>query len=458
MTWRNTIQRITWWSFVLDYLHRDRSFNADKFIASSLSYLADSLRVNKEKVRKDLLRVAEQQVRKGELRYAPFPDLLKSKNNPDGSDSESAAPTILSAWNLETALAYYLKTGSLPRGVLPFINSYDAFVSLVRKQLYLGIEEISNVIINALLDEKIRLRVISKEQSSFLFVMLGAVYPNQERQLKIYKSTMTQFFRSQLPSFEVSAFDELFFQTMFDPMGKDTYAPLTAEKLITSFVIKASEVFNLRKGFYSAMLLRYGLRQDIIQELIKSHTRFLKEDRPSSNKPAADEQLDHRVLIKNAGLVIVSPYLTRYFDLLGMTEDSKFKTEEDAVRAVHLLQYLATGFASAPEHELVLNKILCGVKLYTPVPIELTLTDTEKEITNSLLNGVLQNWEKLKNSSVQALQEGFMIREGAIYEKEDNWQLKVEKKTLDILMENLPWSFSTIKLPWMEKRLLVEWL
>ncbi len=457
MAWRGTIQRVNWWSFVLDYLHRDRSFNAGKFIASSQSYLSEALRVNKEKVRKDLLRVAEQQLRNGELRYAPFPGLLESKNNLDDSIAASA-PTILPAWDLETALAYYLKTGSLPRGVLPFINSYDAFVGLVRKQLYLGLEEISNVMINALLDEKIRLRLISKEQSSFLFVMLGAVYPNQERQLKIYKSTITQFFRSQLPSFELSAFDDLFFQTMFDPMGKDTYAPLTSEKLIISFIIKASEAFDLRKGFYSAMLLRSGFKQDIIHELIKSNTRFLKEDRSSSNKPAADEQLDHRVQIKNAGLVIVSPYLTRYFDLLAMTKDSKFKTEEDAVRAVHLLQYLATGFASAPEHELVLNKILCGVKLSTPVPIEITLTDTEKEITNSLLKGVLQNWEKLKNSSVQALQEGFMIRAGVIYEKEDNWQLKVEKKTLDILMESMPWSFSTIKLPWMEKRLLVQWL
>jgi len=141
-----------------------------------------------------------------------------------------------------------------------------------------------------------------------------------------------------------------------------------------------------------------------------------------------------------------------------MMEEDGFKTEEDAVRAVLLLQYIASGVASAPEHELLLNKILCGVKISTPVPLEINLTDKEIETTEMMLNGVLQNWEKLKSSSIEALQEGFLIRDGYLLEKENTWDLKVEKKTLDILMENLPWSFGIINLPWMEKRLNVEWL
>ena len=64
----------------------------------------------------------------------------------------------------------------------------------------------------------------------------------------------------------------------------------------------------------------------------------------------------------------------------------------------------------------------------------------------------------MKGSSAGALREGFLIRDGFIEETEKTWELKVEKKTLDILMESMPWAFGMIKLPWMEKRLNVEWL
>ena len=53
--------------------------------------------------------------------------------------------------------------------------------------------------------------------------------------------------------------------------------------------------------------------------------------------------MEHRIEIKNAGIVIVWPYLDRFFQMLGMTDKGSFKTEENAVRAVHLIQYLVTG-------------------------------------------------------------------------------------------------------------------
>jgi hypothetical protein len=163
-------------------------------------------------------------------------------------------------------------------------------------------------------------------------------------------------------------------------------------------------------------------------------------------------------MVKNAGLVITWTYLSRYFELLEMTEEGQFKSETEASRAVHLMQYIATGTTLAPEHELLLNKVICGVKIATPVPLEVSLSEKEIQTTDMMLKGLLQNWPKLKSSSPQALQEGFLTRDGYILEKEKTWELKVEKKTIDILMENMPWGFGTIKLPWMEKRLNVEWL
>jgi hypothetical protein len=168
-------------------------------------------------------------------------------------------------------------------------------------------------------------------------------------------------------------------------------------------------------------------------------------------------ELDFEVNLKNAGLVIVWPYLERYFEILEMVSDKKFKSKKAARRAVQLLQYLVTGLDSAPEHELLLNKVLCGVEIATPIPFEIELSDQERNISEQMLKGLLQNWPRLKNTSIEALREGFLVRDGRLIETDDVWQLKVEDKTLDILMDGMPWSFGIIKLPWMSKRLNVEW-
>jgi hypothetical protein len=55
------------------------------------------------------------------------------------------------------------------------------------------------------------------------------------------------------------------------------------------------------------------------------------------------------------------------------------------------------------------------------------------------------------------MREGFFVRQGFVEEKDDFWELEVEKKTIDILLKSLPWGFGTVKLPWMSKRMIVNW-
>jgi hypothetical protein len=35
--------------------------------------------------------------------------------------------------------------------------------------------------------------------------------------------------------------------------------------------------------------------------------------------------------------------------------------------------------------------------------------------------------------------------------------LQVERKTLDVLLDSIPWGFSTVLLPWNPQPLFVEW-
>ncbi len=180
-------------------------------------------------------------------------------------------------------------------------------------------------------------------------------------------------------------------------------------------------------------------------------TQIRKDRRP------AGPVLEDALYIHNAGLVILAPFLPRYFDALEMVKNQAFVSEEAAARGVHLLQYLASGLTETEEHLLVFNKILCGLPLETPVPLSIEPTEKELATSGQLLNSVLQNWEKMKNSPVENLRGTFFIREGRLLENEQSWQLKVESKSFDILLEFLPWTYSMVKLPWMSKRIDVEW-
>lgn len=169
------------------------------------------------------------------------------------------------------------------------------------------------------------------------------------------------------------------------------------------------------------------------------------------------DELDDALYINNAGLVILAPFLSRFFEMLEMTEDGLFRTEADAERAVHLLQYLASGQQETPEHLLVFNKILCGLPLDHPISSSIEITEEEASVADSLLNAVLQNWGKMQNSSVENLRGSFLIRDGRLLVEEDNWALKVDSKTYDVLLSFLPWSISLIKLLWMRGSVVVKW-
>jgi hypothetical protein len=85
------------------------------------------------------------------------------------------------------------------------------------------------------------------------------------------------------------------------------------------------------------------------------------------------------------------------------------------------------------------------------------LTAAEQEEAGALLDAVIRHWEVLRNSSPDALRGTFLLRPGKVSLRGEDWLLQVESKTCDILLEQLPWGISMIKLPWMKKMLWVEW-
>lgn len=166
--------------------------------------------------------------------------------------------------------------------------------------------------------------------------------------------------------------------------------------------------------------------------------------------------------IANAGLVLVSAYLPRLFQLLDfLAPDASgrpgWKAPELRDRAVHLVQWLADGRCDAPEPQLALNKLLCGMLPSEPVAAAIAPTEAELDACRMLLAAMLANWPPLRSSSVEALRETFLQREGRLIHGEEGWALEVERKVIDILIDQLPWSFSTLFHPWMSGPISVRW-
>jgi len=163
------------------------------------------------------------------------------------------------------------------------------------------------------------------------------------------------------------------------------------------------------------------------------------------------------VQIANAGIVLAAPYLPRLFEMLGLTEKSAFKNSQAAVRGVHMLQFLVDEQTDSPEYQLVLNKLLCGVTTAIPIGRQISLSQHEKDQLQGLLTGMTQNWKSLGNTSIAGLRESFLQRQGRLQLRDDAWHLLVEAKSYDMLLDQLPWSYSTIKYPWMERVIYVDW-
>ena len=188
----------------------------------------------------------------------------------------------------------------------------------------------------------------------------------------------------------------------------------------------------------------------------------IKENAPKKmrveDKMVQDKQeMESPQFFKNAGLVLLHPFFHRFFEKLELIEDKKFRDLSSQGRAVRLMQFLCWGEKNSMEYEMQLPKLLCAMPSNLPMDHTVILTNDEKEEANSLLEAVIKNWGALGSTSADGLREGFLIRDGILKKNGPGWKLIVEGKTIDILLDRLPWGISMLKLPWMNEVLNVEW-
>ena len=162
--------------------------------------------------------------------------------------------------------------------------------------------------------------------------------------------------------------------------------------------------------------------------------------------------------INNAGLILVWPYLQQFFSKLNLMDSGKFNSLEAQNRATLLMHYMVYSETPTNEHQLILNKILCGVDLETFVNIEESILPSEKEMINSMLKALIMNWTALGSTTVEGLRESFLSRNGHVIIQDEKIKLTVEKKSFDVLLQQLPWNISIVKNQWMKKPIETLWI
>lgn len=183
---------------------------------------------------------------------------------------------------------------------------------------------------------------------------------------------------------------------------------------------------------------------------------ILKKENIESIKTSQQNNIE-KLIIADAGILLLAPFFVSFFKNQQLLADGKWITKEAQYKAIHLLKFLSTGQWKSPEYNLAFEKICCGFNLDEPVPLCVNCDAADETEAESLLSSVIAHWKILKNTSVTGLRQTFLQREGIVTRKDGDWKLQVERKTWDVMLDSIPWGFSTVTLPWNKYFIYTEW-
>jgi hypothetical protein len=411
-----------------------------------------------DRLEQDLPGLVEQALEKSLRMLKPARDYATATSG--GITQKSTPQRIDEAW------VYFLKTGTLPWGLhLPEGCGLEQTLLNIWRET--PTSHHSCAVLAALALPSARQRLVRQFSEAFLTTMLKRIAPDLE---KIMAGIFQQLESFELPAEAIKPLTAQLWEAAFAQIATaghytDAQIVRTAWRTLPVATAQRSRLTTLLERHWPGVTSDAGKQpseqyfpapeitaDSTIGSTIGSTESIISEDARSNQHPETAEG----IYIENAGLVLLHPFLPRFFQALGIA------SEEDVIiqpeRALCLLHFLATGQRIAPEHELVLPKILCNIPLTTPVESGIGLTDPETEEATALLDAVIRHWDALKNTGIDGLRGTFLLRAGKITLRDDgDWRLQVESKAYDILLDQLPWGISMIKLPWMQRMLWVEW-
>ena len=163
------------------------------------------------------------------------------------------------------------------------------------------------------------------------------------------------------------------------------------------------------------------------------------------------------IAVNYAGIILLNSFIVMLFERLRLVKDNNFTSIENQKNAVLYLQYVVTGVSETEDSYLALNKILCGLSVTDSVPAIIEISQEKEIIIVGLIKAAVSYWSAIGDCSVDSFRGNWLIRDGMLTELEDKWELTVDIRAYDLLINKSPFAFSIIKYPWMHKPLHVIW-
>lgn len=367
-----------------------------------------------------------------------------------------------------TALFFYLE-----HGMLPWWFKYDDKLSptnLIRNTLDIQPEK---VVLKLLM-----MRERSEQAKLPLLLNRLCQYLSTRQYEKLIHLALDQINESSLTSSVMLLLqnrNEMLKQLFFEGFHKTLLECLmtadqsSTENFIYSF-LKKGRPSSLDQRFLSMRPTRHRHLNLLIQEALddvvkkgppgKDSDVSGKQEIATTKSSAYSEEtlLSEGLFVNNAGIILLHPFLPTLFDRTGLLEgNQQFLSNDAQRRAAIMLHYLASGGTEYHEWSLSFNKVLVGLPLREVFPPSIILSLDEKQHCDDLLEAAVQHWKALKGASVAAVRQTFLIRNGKLGWQDKALTLNVEKTTTDVLLERLPWGFSTVKLPWLTNIIYTTW-
>lgn len=299
-----------------------------------------------------------------------------------------------------------------------------------------------------------------QDKSKFLDI----IHPKLNKQLKFLFALLNKVFsESFLEKLRLYEKDYLFVYISY-LWSKSNFIIYDIEKIIIDFINNIIHKSEIReKDFYNTIISKSDninknekLFLDKIfikKELIYKPKSKIKDDK-SKIKPNDNFE---SIIINNAGLILLWPYMYTLCDKLGFLENKTFVNDLYRQKAILLTQYIVSGSLEFKEHELILNKIFFGVELDFLIDCSIELLDHELDMCESLLKSVISYWKKMENTTVDTFRSSFLMREGALIKDDKNYILHVNKNPYDVLLKTLPWSIANVQTIFMKYKIIVNW-
>lgn len=296
--------------------------------------------------------------------------------------------------------------------------------------------------------------------------------------LQLLKTAEVKQYIPQITSLQAKDFEQIIKISVIQTCLQQTSGSLTANVIIQKIIHFLTQRFPYIIPLIEQQQIPTEQQDDLADttsDITKSHIEKAPQNglqQPTQLQNAINENLtittalpqkttptpiSTSIYIHNSGLVLLWPYLSAFFKHLDLVENKRFIDSFAQETAVYTLQYMAIGEQKIIEPDLALNKLLCSMRIETPINADIVLAKDTQIAANELLEAAIKNWAKLGKTSIPAFREAFLQREGKLSPKSNGWELHIAPSGIDILLDFLPYSINIIKLPWLSDIIWVNW-